>query len=50
MLLDGDDKFKSKKIKFLSRLSLKKSQLYLHNHEIIHKNIMINQINFIKNF
>ena len=37
MLLDGDDKFKSKKIKFLSRLTLKKSQLYLHNHEIIHK-------------
>ncbi len=51
MLLDGDDKFKSKKIKFLSRLSLKKNQLYLHNHEIIHKNIMINYSNkFYKKF
>jgi len=51
MLLDGDDKFKSKKIKVLSKLRLKKNKLYLHDHEIFYKKIMINYSNkFYKKF
>ena len=51
MLLDGDDKFKTKKIKYLNKLSLKKNKLYLHNHEILYKNIIINYSNkFYKKF
>jgi len=38
LLLDGDDLFKSNKIKTLNELKLDKKKMYLHNHEKIYGN------------
>ena len=38
LLLDGDDLFKSHKIKILNELKLDKNKMYLHNHEQIYRN------------
>ena len=38
LLLDGDDLFKSNKIKVLNKLKLDKNKIYLHNHEKIYNN------------